>query len=128
MQSTGSSELTPRSNRVNGSSANQSDGSSHTTGTGGFSGFKSMLARKATVSGRQRRGSEATSMRSNRRAPDELFGPLAEGPAVGEAPVGWPSTPNRQQSDRSRHGQPQVPSKVSTYRCDTVLTAAGTAC
>lgn len=48
-------------------SSSQSNGSNQTpTQGGGFSGFKSMLARKATV--RNRSGSEATSVYSGRRA------------------------------------------------------------
>ncbi len=80
---TGTSDFTPRMQRANGSTSNvsahgASHDQSHTKG-GTFGGLKSMLTRKGTVAGRQRSGSEATSVRSNRRPTGDGFEPVGDG-------------------------------------------------
>lgn len=99
---TGTSDFTPRMSKANGSSSNVS---THGTGGGGaFGGIKSMLSRKATTAGRQRSGSEATSVRSNRRPTgDNAFEPVSEGPPerqlstpVLEKPEPIPERPTRE--------------------------------
>lgn len=79
---TGASDFTPRMQKANGSTSNVS---SHGTSLGpsnsggAFGGLKSMLSRKATVAGRQRSGSEATSVRSARRPTADGFEPVGDG-------------------------------------------------
>jgi len=117
--------LTPRTaTKVNGSS----NALVTTGGGGGFSGFKSMLARKATVSGRQRSGSEATSMRSNRRTgpQDDVFAPLDEREDEGDAIRARPVTPQRQQSD-NRSALSNQPPRVSFHLLVIQLTLSGPA-
>lgn len=66
-----------------------------------------MLARKATVSSRQRSGSEATSMRSPRRAPtDDVFAPLEEGDDEGPSSHTPRPAPPRQMSDLRSEAPP----------------------
>lgn len=88
---TGTSDFTPRMARANGSSSNVSTGG----GGGAFGGIKSMLSRKGTVAGRQRSGSEATSVRSARRPTgDNAFEPVSEVPSERQL-----STPARERAD-----------------------------
>lgn len=83
MQTTGSAtgDFTPRMSKVNASNSNVS-ATGTPSGGGGFSGFKSLLTRKATTANRQRSGSEAASTRSSRRptGTSDVFESLDERP------------------------------------------------
>ncbi|CAK9779694.1 hypothetical protein CC85DRAFT_285156 [Cutaneotrichosporon oleaginosum] len=117
---TGASDFTPRMQRANGSTSNvSSHGASHEqsqTKGGTFGGLKSMLSRKATVAGRQRSGSEATSVRSTRRPTGDGFEPVGDGHSernlstpVREKPEPIPERPaSKREPSGTRVSAPQV--------------------
>ncbi|BEJ10941.1 hypothetical protein CspHIS471_0103630 [Cutaneotrichosporon sp. HIS471] len=117
---TGASDFTPRMQKANGSTSNvslhgTSLGPSH-GGGGAFGGLKSMLSRKATVAGRQPRGSEATSVRSNRRPTGDGFEAVSDGHSerqlstpVREKPEPIPERPpSKREPSGTKTSAPQV--------------------
>lgn len=88
-------DFTPRVNRANGSTSNVA-ATGTPSGGGGFSGFKSLLTRKATTANRQRAGSEAASTRSSRRpTAGDVFESLDEGPGEQESLSGHGRRPQQ---------------------------------